>query len=691
MESKREPIAIGIWIAICRTVLSSTFIFSGFVKANDLLGSQYKIQEYVALLGEGIFPSLSFASGLLQGIVEFCLGVYLLFGIRRKVSSFLVFLIMLFMTPLTLWLAIDNPIADCGCFGDALHLSNWETFGKNLFLLIAAYSLAKWHRRITPFITSRFDWMVSLYTFLYITLFALYAYRQLPPIDFRPFHIGVNIAKAMEIPPGVKPTQYETRFLLEKEGVEKEFTLENYPDSSWRFVDSKTVVAEKGYEPTIHDFTIITQQDGFDITDEVLQDSSYTFLLVMHQVELADDSRIDLLNEIYDYSLDYGYNFYALTASGDEDIFTWKERTGAEYPFCTMDDITLKTMIRSNPGLLLLKNGVIINKWSVNNLPDEYQLTDRLERLPLGEINQRSLMHKLGLLFAWFIIPLLLVAFIDLVWERIKRRGERIKNGYTFTNPIKNKKMRKNIVAGNWKMNKNLQEGIALAKELNEALVADKPNCDVVICTPFIHLASVTPIVDSSIIGVGAENCADKVSGAYTGEISAEMVASTGASYVILGHSERRAYYGETVAILEEKTKLALANGLTPLFCIGEVLEEREANKQNEVVAAQLASVFTLSAEDFAKIVLAYEPVWAIGTGKTATAAQAQEIHAFIRSLIVEKYGQEIADNTSILYGGSCNPTNAAELFANPDVDGGLIGGAALSVANFKGIIDAFK
>lgn len=162
--------------------------------------------------------------------------------------------------------------------------------------------------------------------------------------------------------------------------------------------------------------------------------------------------------------------------------------------------------------------------------------------------------------------------------------------------------MRKNIVAGNWKMNKNLQEGIALAKELNEALAADKPNCDVVICTPFIHLASVTPIVDKAVIGVGAENCADKESGAYTGEVSAAMVASTGAKYVILGHSERRAYYGETVEILEEKVKLALANGLTPIFCIGEVLEEREANKQNEVVAAQLASVFSLSAEDFLRL-----------------------------------------------------------------------------------------
>ena len=236
--------------------------------------------------------------------------------------------------------------------------------------------------------------------------------------------------------------------------------------------------------------------------------------------------------------------------------------------------------------------------------------------------------------------------------------------------------MRKNIVAGNWKMNKNLQEGIALAKELNEALAADKPNCDVVICTPFIHLASVTPIVDKAVIGVGAENCADKVSGAYTGEVSAEMVASTGAEYV---------------EILEEKVKLALANNLKPIFCIGEVLEEREANKQNEVVAAQLASVFSLSAEDFSKIILAYEPVWAIGTGKTATAEQAQEIHAFIRSLIAEKYGKEVADNTSILYGGSCKPSNAKELFANPDVDGGLIGGAALKVADFKGIIDAFK
>ena len=252
--------------------------------------------------------------------------------------------------------------------------------------------------------------------------------------------------------------------------------------------------------------------------------------------------------------------------------------------------------------------------------------------------------------------------------------------------------MRKKIVAGNWKMNKNLQEGIALATELNDILKADKPNCDVVICTPFIHLASVAGIIDQSVIGLGAENCADKASGAYTGEVSAEMVKSTGAGYVILGHSERRAYYGETAEILKEKINLALANGLKVIFCIGEVLEERESGKQNEVVEAQLAgSLFDLTAEQFANIILAYEPVWAIGTGKTATAKQAEEMHAFIRGVIAGKFGAEAAESVSILYGGSCKPSNAKEIFSKENVDGGLIGGAALKAADFKGIIDAWK
>lgn len=241
-------------------------------------------------------------------------------------------------------------------------------------------------------------------------------------------------------------------------------------------------------------------------------------------------------------------------------------------------------------------------------------------------------------------------------------------------------------------MNKTLQEGVELAKNVNDILAKNAPKCTVILGTPFIHLTEVVKTVDSKNIKVAAENCADKASGAYTGEVSAAMVKSTGAQYVILGHSERRTYYGETDAILKEKVDLALANGLLPIFCIGEVLEQREAGKQNEVVKAQVENaLFHLSADDFGKIVLAYEPVWAIGTGKTATSAQAEEIHAYIRSVIAAKYGKEVADNTTILYGGSCKASNAKELFAQPDVDGGLIGGASLKAEDFYGIIEAYN
>ena len=240
-------------------------------------------------------------------------------------------------------------------------------------------------------------------------------------------------------------------------------------------------------------------------------------------------------------------------------------------------------------------------------------------------------------------------------------------------------------------MNKNLQEGVALAKELDAILADEKVNCDVIIATPFIHLATVAAAVNTAKLGVAAENCADHEKGAYTGEVSAEMVKSTGAQYVILGHSERRAYYGETPEMLKTKVELALAQGLTPIFCLGEVLEERKAGKHFDVVKEQVEkSLFGLSAEDFGKIILAYEPVWAIGTGETATPEQAEEIHAYIRSVIAGKYGQAVADNCSILYGGSCKPSNAKELFANPDVDGGLIGGASLKAEDFMGIVRAW-
>ncbi len=251
--------------------------------------------------------------------------------------------------------------------------------------------------------------------------------------------------------------------------------------------------------------------------------------------------------------------------------------------------------------------------------------------------------------------------------------------------------MRKKIVPGNWKMNTTLDEGVGLAQDVYEALKNVTPKCDVIIAVPFTHLASINAVIDSNRLGLGAENCADHKSGAYTGEVSASMVASTGATYVILGHSERRQYYGETSETLKEKVSLAFENNLTPIFCIGEVLEERENGTYLDVVKKQIEdALFNLSAEDFGKIILAYEPVWAIGTGKTATDDQAEEMHAFIRGVIAKKYGDEVAENTSILYGGSCKPTNAAALFAKPNVDGGLIGGASLDAQSFMGIVTAF-
>ena len=399
------------------------------------------------------------------------------------------------------------------------------------------------------------------------------------------------------------------------------------------------------------------------------------------------------IDQIYEYPCDYGYKFYCLTASGKKAIDHWTDMTGAEYPFCNVDETTLKTIIRSNPGLVLLKGGVIVGKWSHNNLPTEQlikgdKLTERSEILP----QEDETTEKTAYILLWFVLPLALLVMADRLWMWSKWiKNKETKHSDKLFKLLKIKpKMRKKIVAGNWKMNKNLQEGVALAKELTE--VVKNPNCGVIICTPFIHLASVAEIVKGSAIELGAENCADKASGAFTAEASPEPVKSTGADYVILGHSERREYNNETPEILKEKVQLALANGLKVIFCIGETLAEREANKQNEVVKAELAgSVFNLTAEEWKNIVIAYEPIWAIGTGKTATAEQAEEIHAYIRSAVAEVYGQAVADETTILYGGSCKASNAPELFAKPDIDGGLIGGASLKAADFKGIIDAWN
>ncbi len=419
-----------VWVNICRFVLAVVFIFSGFVKAIDPFGSFYKIQDYLTAFNliswfPGYWPLL-FA--VLLAAIEFCAGIYLFLGIRRKISSTLAFLLMLVMTPLTLYLALADPVSDCGCFGDALVLTNWQTFGKNVVLLVAAVTVFRQWREITRFITLKMEWIFSMYTILFVFALSAYCLRNLPLLDFRPYKIGTNIKAGMEIPEGAKLSVLETTFVMEKDGKRKEFTLDNYPDSTWTFVETRTIVKEKGYEPPIHDFAMQSLTSGTDITDSVLTSRGYTFLLVAHRIEEADDSNIDLINEIYDYSVEHGYGFYALTSSPEDAIALWCDRTGAEYPFCQMDDITLKTIIRSNPGLLLIKGGTILNKWGDSQLPDEYVLTDSLDKLELGRQKYVNDWYTMGYVLLWFIVPLAFVIGADQLFVvRLQKKAERSK------------------------------------------------------------------------------------------------------------------------------------------------------------------------------------------------------------------------------------------------------------------------
>ena len=393
------------------------------------MGSFYKFQDYLEAFGllQWIPDILVLMSAVVLSAIEFFVGICFAFGIRRGFSSFIILLLMLFMTPLTLYLALANPVSDCGCFGDALVLTNWQTFLKNVVLLAAAWVSFRYRKMIVRFISYKLEWIVSLYTILFVFGLSFYCLSHLPVLDFRPYRIGVNILQDMSIPEDAEPSVYESVFVLEKDGVKKEFTLNNYPDSTWKFVDSRSVLVKKGYEPPIHDFSLIELETGDDITEQVLTDPGYNFLLVAHRIEEADDSNIDLINEVNDYAVEHGYGFYCLSSSLDEDIEEWKDNTGAEYSFCLVDDITLKTMIRSNPGLILIKDGVIVHKWSRNDLPDEYVLTGPLEEIPLGQNYEVSNTEKLMMVGFWFIVPFCLVFSLDVFWVRRKEKTEKLR------------------------------------------------------------------------------------------------------------------------------------------------------------------------------------------------------------------------------------------------------------------------
>jgi uncharacterized membrane protein YphA (DoxX/SURF4 family) len=406
-------------IESCRILLGAVFVFSGFVKAVDPWGSAYKIMEYLASFGFSGFDFSAIPLAFVQASVEFGIGACLLLGIYRWYNAILALLFMLVMTPLTLYLAITNPITDCGCFGDAVVISNWLTFVKNIFLLAAAIVLYLWPGKMKAFFTRKSYSMVTLWVYLFIVGVSTYCYTHLPVLDFRPYKVGANITQLMKIPDDAEHPVYKTVLIYAKDGVQQEFTIDNYPkgDDSWTFVDSKTELIKKGYEPPIHDFSITTE-DKYDITEDVLADSSYTFLLIAHNLEKASDANVDKINEIFDYTKANGYNFYALTASSSEHILKWTQNTGAEYPFGTMDETPLKTIIRSNPGLLLLKGGTIVNKWPNNRLPDVSKLDKPLEEVKLGNISKRH--SVLNVIFLAFIllIPIAALFLLDAFYYR---------------------------------------------------------------------------------------------------------------------------------------------------------------------------------------------------------------------------------------------------------------------------------
>ncbi len=428
-QDKVKAVALTVLVNVCRFLLGATFVFSGFVKAIDPIGTQYKLQDYLSAISMGGFvPDIvTLLASLALATLEFSLGVFVLFAIRRHLVSKIIVAFMVVMTLITLWIALFNPVEDCGCFGDALRLTNTETLLKNIVLLAASAVLAWKPLQMYRFLTRSTQWIAINYTILFVLLLSAHCLYHLPLIDFRPYHIGMNIKKGMEIPANAPQPEFDTTFILQKNGVKKEFTLDNYPDSSWQFVDSKTVQTKEGYVPPIHDFSI-QKPNGDDITDSVLTAKGYVFLLVSPHLEQADDSNFGDIDLLYEYCQEQKIPFYCLTASGKKDINHWADITGAEYPFCFTDETTLKTIIRSNPGLLLLKNGTIIRKWSHNDLPSSASLNAPLSKLDIGTMPSDSLGKTIMKVVLWFFIPLILLVFADRTWAWTKYLRRKRKN-----------------------------------------------------------------------------------------------------------------------------------------------------------------------------------------------------------------------------------------------------------------------
>lgn len=373
MKTNKTAHIIG---SLCRSLLGITFIFSGFVKAVDPLGTVYKIEDYLMAFGGWFTDLMPLAGTAAVALIalEWTLGVCMLFNVRTSITAWLSLAFYLVMTPLTLWIALTNPVSDCGCFGDAIVLTNWQTFWKNVVLLILVIMLLGCKKFIPQLLSWWGELVVLLLALGASATIMAYSYTHLPPMDFRPYKVGNHIPTLMEVPEGAPVDEYAITLIYEKDGIEQEFTLENYPkgDSTWTFVDQQSVLIKKGYEPPIHDFEILTMNFE-DITYDILESEEPITLITMYDLNKTNRTQAAKLMDIYHACIERGELCYFLTGSGEEQIYAFGEEIGMdmetiESTFCTIDPVTLKTIVRANPGLFIVQNGTIMEKHNLRQI-----------------------------------------------------------------------------------------------------------------------------------------------------------------------------------------------------------------------------------------------------------------------------------------------------------------------------------
>ncbi len=396
----------------CRYLLAVVFIFSGFVKGIDPLGSAYKFHDYFMAFHLGFLEPLSLTFAFVLCAAEILIGLTLLFGVKLKLSAWSAFLFMLLFTPLTLILAIFNPVSDCGCFGDAIHLSNWQTFYKNILFFAASVVLFVYRKTLVEgFSPKKEGVLLALLTILAFVP-SFHGYRHLPVFDFMPYHVGANIPDGMTTPDDAPSDEYKTLLYYSKNGEVKEFDEANYPwdDSTWTFVDSKSILIKKGYTPSISNFSLNTA-DGEDITDRFINAPGYSFLAVSSRLDRFNASSYKQLAELYYKATEKGYGFICATGTSHDLVPDFVAKYAIPFPIVTADEVTLKSVVRANPGLLLLYNGTVVGKWHWRDFPDAELLDKNMFAVQLSEARLHSNLRLTVALGLLLILGLIVVNF----------------------------------------------------------------------------------------------------------------------------------------------------------------------------------------------------------------------------------------------------------------------------------------